>query len=820
MKPSDTKLGESEELLMANTVMSSLDTQQENLRFSDNREGECLDMSTVVDYTRGDTSQSIELQNFMNRPVKIYQTTWTEGADIGPIQFYPWELYFNNPQIKKKIDNYYLLRSNLKLKLVINASPFYYGCGFLAYQPLYLFEQNWDYSTNPAYFNKTLVTQKPIVYFYPQTNAGAEMSLPWCYHQEWIDITDIDNLRGMGRCFLSNFGPLANANSVVGSNVQITIYAWAEDIELAGPTQSLALQSRDKDEYDGIISKPASAVARVAGALEEVPIIGPFATATSTVAGTIGSIASIFGFSRVPTNDPVRPMRSKTHPNCSNTDIPDVIDKLTLDSKNELSIDPKLCGVPLQDEMDITSFTSRQAYLTNALWEASDTTGHNLRTIRINPGMRNYAGVVNNAKNTYFTPMGYVAQMFKYWRGDIIVTIKVICSQYHKGRLEIVWDPNSITNTIADPSMVNYTHILDISDQTEVSIRIPYTQPTAYLETSRESYINFFSANPFAPIQGFDNGTLSVRVLNPQTSPVASANIELLFFVRGAENLEFSAPAEITELLSPYQLQSTDKVTEDVVDIGVQPSKPFKEINLVYAGETVKSFRTLFQRMSNYMLYSKAETIPTTTISNTAMEIGRMALFPGCDPNGLFIANKVNSVGTMNYNFIGWHSSTWLSLAFIGNRGSFNYTISTVDDEATSYIQASRAPDSISTAINQASLTQNENALARTFIINFSGGMQGIAITNSKTQSAITVSIPLYSKYKMLSNNPNIRTTGASFDGSDGDRYRIKIYTTHKSVPVRFPLIAMQMSTGVDFSLVFFSGIQPLYWYLTAPTAA
>jgi hypothetical protein len=100
------------------------------------------------------------------------------------------------------------------LKIVINASPFYYGCGFLAYQPLYAFETNWDFSTNPDYFGDVLISQKPIVYFYPQTNSGAEITLPWMYHKEWVNCTSATDLQQLGRCCLGSFGTLRNANSV------------------------------------------------------------------------------------------------------------------------------------------------------------------------------------------------------------------------------------------------------------------------------------------------------------------------------------------------------------------------------------------------------------------------------------------------------------------------------------------------------------------------------------------------------------------------------------------------------------------------------
>lgn len=829
---SDTTLGEAEELIKSNMETASTEHQQELVNFTDNSPGEFLNTATAVDYTIGDESQSIDLEKFLIRPVKIFQTTWTEGASIARgTQIYPWHLYFNNAQIKKKLDNYFLLKCNLKLKLVINASPFYYGCGFMAYQPLYSFEENWDHATNPDYFTDSLISQKPIVYFYPQTNSGCEMSLPWCYHKEWVDATSAADLQGLGRLCISSFTDLKNANSVVGSNVQVTLYAWAEDVKIAGPTQKLAVQSREgkfKDEYDGVISKPASAIARFSGALSGVPVIGEFATATGAIAGAIGGIASIFGFSRVPSNDKTQPYRSKTNPNFANTDIPEVIDKLTFDSKNELSVDPKICGVPLSDEMDITSFVKRESLFTSFTWTSAAVTGDWLQVFRVSPSMRN----ITSRTNEYlmeFTPMSYVSQLFQYWRGDIIIKLKIICSQYHKGRLEVTWDPVSPLNSIADSSMINYTHILDISEQTEIEFRVPYTQPTAYSETRRAKTSTFRNSTPFSPTISMDNGTLGIRVLNPQTSPVASADITILAYVRGDDNLEFAGPVPIDQALSPYVVQSKEtnfsdkQVGCELIDIGIKASSAPKEINLIYHGETVTSFRVLMQRMNRYFSNCDDGTGTVSSRIVTYAQIPRMLMYPGFDPNGLHTANDIKGVSTSPANLVGWHYANWLALAFVANRGSIIYTangFSPSNNNVCTYIQ--RAPTETSRIIsNTATNTTNSSVTSSSFLYLNDSGLSGLTLTSSKTQSAITAGVPMYSQFKMLSNNPSIRTLGSTIDGSNNDTMYIAAEDMYRQgTTTSQPLLDVYAGVGVDFSLVFFTGLQPLYWYDSAPTGA
>merc|ERR1712127_414048 len=115
--------------------------------------------------------------------------------------------------------------------------------------------------------------------------------------QDWNEMGDIT---------IKSFGNLLHAN---GGNdpVTVTIYLWAEDVVLTVPTYSSILVSQagkysntiNGDEYgSGIISKPAAAIAKAAGALASLPVIGPYMTATQVASGAVANIAKMFGFSR------------------------------------------------------------------------------------------------------------------------------------------------------------------------------------------------------------------------------------------------------------------------------------------------------------------------------------------------------------------------------------------------------------------------------------------------------------------------------------------------------------------------------------------
>jgi hypothetical protein len=132
--------------------------------------------------------------------------------------------------------------------------------------------------------------------------------------------------------------------------------------------------------------------------------------------------------------------------------------------------------------------------------------------------------------------------MFKHWRGDIIIRMKVVCTKFHKGRLKISYDPRGDISTTDPAENAVYTEILDIGEKDDVELRIPYHQDLPWLKLDQTLTDNWAPGNALAPRAGIDNGCLTVRVLTGLTAPV-SGIVNLNFFIRGAENFEFANPA-------------------------------------------------------------------------------------------------------------------------------------------------------------------------------------------------------------------------------------------------------------------------------------
>ncbi len=813
------------------TIESKLETDG-LVSFTAETEGQEIDITTDVTTESVDYSINADLSKFLSRPVNINSYEWTVGGGTD-FSLKPWSLFLNHPSIKKKIDNYYLFRGDLHVKVVINASPFYYGCCMVAYSPL---EQYHRKTIGVTGVPNILYSQLPRIFVYPQNSQGGTLKLPFFYQKEWVNLSSLSDIQNLGELHFRFMSILSNANGATNP-ITIQTYAWMENIELHGPTSSLALQS-GKDEYGKtIISDTASAIARSMGMLSKVPVIGPFATGTSVIASAIGTVARHFGYTNVPVITPPSNFMPQTLPNYASTDIGTPIQKLTLDSKNELTIDPKTIGLDFGDELEISKIVGRESYIDGTIWSASDPVDDLLYNFRVNPAMCTVTadGASQNIVNG--TPMWMVSRLFGQWRGDIEFRFKIICSQYHRGRLRFTWDPAGNAST-TNATTEAYTRIVDIAEESDIIIRVPYMQQTAFLGCYN-ILPSLKGASALTPSSEFDNGVLTVRVLTELTSPIDSASVQILMFVRGCDNLEFGIPVNPAETLalSPYTVQSGilnyDEDETKNESIAMKPTYTPNNINLLYAGETISSLRTLLRRANLARTFvANASSVNTLYTQIHRSIFSRLPLYPGYDPNGVNSATGLVSGTTKPYNFVPYTSIAWIGQNFIGCRGSVFWYVNAVNPSIVGQLNLTRnpAPNSITLNVNNynvsASTASTNNAVARSVALFSGSGHAGQSVTNARIQTSVNASIPYYSKYKFRNYAPLYATLGTSFDDTDHDLAVIDCISspanllTANTQAMNSNQFITSCSIGTDFSFLFFLCVPVIYQYASQPVAA
>lgn len=779
-----------------------------------------------------DRTANVEMNEFFSRPVRIFNFTWNESDTIKTItNIAPWNLYFTDARVQYKLNNYAFIRAKLKVKILINASPFYYGAMMALYTPLQNLVPN-TVVTDPG--NRELIpySQRPHVWLNPQNNEGATMEFPFFYHQNWLNASSANDMLQMGQLSFVNYTTLQSANGAVGTGVSIAVYAWAEDVELSGPTVALSTQG---DEYGkGPVSSVATAIAKTAGKFSSVPFIGRFATATRIGASAVSSIASLFGFTNVPVIADTAPFRPEPYPKLASTASGFPIEKLTVDPKNELAIDPSVTGAKSDDELVISTLVQKESYLNSITWASTDAVDKLLYTAAVSPVLFDVV-TATASSNYYMPPMCWISNMFNHWRGDIIFKFKIVASTFHKGRLRISFDPagisgNNITNTAASSNVV-FTEIVDLGESNEVEFRIPYQQATSFLYLQNGvTNANLGWSTSTSPLflysnGGLYNGTITVRVQTALTAPVASTSLSVLVFVRGAENLEFANPNQIPQSLSMFAPQS------DVIDtkiLGTGPSGHSEERNLVNFGEQIMSLRTLMRRY-NFITTDHIPGVSTAIVSGYRKSFSRRPLAYGYDATGVHSAKGLIATGSnFPFNYVTVNPITYVMPAFIGYRGSINWTANHDNVTGINYIAIARDPSGNS---NVASLystipgtsTLNTSVSGRAAAnLNAIQGAPGMAMVSQRTNAGINVQLPNLSQFRFQFTSPKYASTPIFGDGSLYDMAVAEVIFNDTNVAGN----ASQPTTvhwyagiGTDFSLVFFLNVPTYLAYNSVPIA-
>nr|ULG00016.1 MAG: hypothetical protein 2 [Marnaviridae sp.] len=763
-----------------------------------------------------DQQPQIELAKYLSRPVLIKSHVWSQADSYTTTTTWdPWFLFFNSAPIKNKINNYSFINCTLKLKFVINASPFYSGAMCFTYCPLQkLVGEN--IVSDPAGSELLAFSQRPKVWIFPQTCEGGELELPFFYHKNWLDLTSADDVKNMGTITPALFAQLVSATGITGTSVVINVYAWAENVKLHAPTTKLALQS---DEFDYKPSQVASSVAKASGALSRVPLIGPYMKATSSVATGIARVASALGFTNVPNMDTISAVKLQPFPHNSTCEVSVPVDRSAVDPKNEVSIDPRTVGLDGTDELNIAYIAGREAYIGSAILSSTDAVDALTLVSRVTPALMYQYGPTTPIN---YTPMGYLTTMFKAWRGDIIFRFKFICTRFHKGRVRITFDPtNDISTTIPDYTTV-FNEIVDIGAEQDVEVRVPYSQAITFLQTNPLSGNYNFSGASLAP-DSYSNGLITMRVVNPLSGPVANTAIPVMVFVRAAENIEYAHPTTtvaLTATLSPLTLQSKEVeyplapkqiVAGNAYTVG-DPNKYH-----VHYGEAITSLRPLLHRLEfQYSVQS-----PFNSISNTLFMANfaqsRRLKYGGYEANGPWTANKIIGTGTAAYNFTKNNLPQLISLLFVGQRGSITHSYNV---ESQGYTPQNIALKRYDVAITGASYSSavtstssDANVLTSLMATNTLEFNSGTALTDARNQPAIVMNFPYYSRYNFQFVSPVLATVGSSIDASDSDNVILQVTSSKTSLggTVRANVWSQY---GPDYNFFFFRNTPSLYSYV------
>lgn len=473
-----------------------------------------------------------ELSTFFSRPILLSSGT------LDPSSYYTLtfvDKFFNNSAVINKLKYFAFVRGTFVLTLTISVNPVSAGCVLFAnkYTPLA--------ATTPTPENDRLAYAHLFTCDHLLLDASTPtgtMRIPWAGRYNDLPVATTQPSYFLNQRVL--FGPIVPFYSTLDGTPQAVSYKLEcafEEFQITTPTVwgSNAVYTSEITEASskGFISGPATVVENVAESLADVPILGPFAKATSLAAGAVSSIATLFGFSRPPNISAppyphaedyasfIGPLRVKT---------------ITVDPQQEVSLDGNTFG-DNKDNLALWPIISRPGICYWNQHTLTGATGTSFMELLVTPNVAISDLQWSAAAKTQFSlpPLSYVAQMFCLWRGTIKYTIRIPASNMCRGKLRFFFNPYQMTNTTilskySDIIQSAASVVIDLAHSVETTIEIPYTSIRPYQGVS----------TPFDTTTSI--GYLYGVIDEPVYQPATTFNYTVLIAISACEDFRFNIP--------------------------------------------------------------------------------------------------------------------------------------------------------------------------------------------------------------------------------------------------------------------------------------
>jgi hypothetical protein len=369
---------------------------------------------------------------------------------------------------------------------------------------------------------------------------------------------------------------------------------------------------------------------------------------------------------------------------------------------------------------------------------------------------------------------------------------------------------------------------VDISKENVLEVRVPYSQATAWLDNVDSGTELVVAGACPARNASRDNGVITMRVFTKLTSPSATSQVRVIVSVRGADNMEFAAPADGNSFDSYYEPQSQDMYVNDesptshMFDAGV---KSGADDHTVYMGEVVPSLRKLLRRSTYYgpMIFNASGGASTLQTTYVRMQNARFPSYYGYDNDGYCTAASVTGGAAHTFNSNYETPINTVAACYLSHRGSIIWHYNVDSPAPVKHLSAARSNNSLQLssygALNSVLGAASTFSMTNSRIAYLGDGHQGLSVLNQLTQTGLSVLVPMYNKFRMQSTSPNLRNLGDALDGSDSDALIFETSLTYDggggtALSEHLVQVDRYVGIGTDYSCQMFLNVPTTYQFL------
>jgi len=505
-----------------------------------------------------------------------------------------------------KLEGFAGMRATVVYKFVLAVERFAQGRLLIHYIPG---EYDVDHEKQHTY-NLQMKTQQPRIEVNVNRDTMVEIKIPYVSPSTHYNLQTREGI--WGRIFCSVYSPLVGLSAGINVNVFVSF----EDIDLVIPTYGSPQGGELENEKKTSISVNLRRAKKIATDASRIPLLSSIATPASWFLAAAENCASALGWSAAYNSDGLSRIGDYMNPYNLTCDGQRNSLPMGMSKDNEIDVLPGFAGNNI-DEMSIKFFATRPAYIDHFSIGTSDAVGAIAYNNIVSPAIfrtpiaTHGSGVLIGSVYSA-TPVGFLMNMTKYWRGSLVYSFKFVKTEFHTGKIEIVYQPYrlsavSYANTVYCPR-----HIVDIKDTDEFHVTIPYMQLTPWSDSS------------------IILGQLGVYVVSPLNCPTSvSSTIDVLIEVAAGDDFAIACPRNVMTMPMTYDTSPQSGLFSDDCRIkrfviGDTERKPLNlDAERYCIGEAIRSVKQLASRFSRTL---GVATVAGASTTFSAVEIKPMTI--------------------------------------------------------------------------------------------------------------------------------------------------------------------------------------------------
>jgi hypothetical protein len=593
-----------------------------------------------------------EFEQYLTHPLIINHQEWTSataGYNVSGnlIDLYRATAITDAPKLANKMTGFVYFAADIVLRFVVQGQSFAAG-KIVAYAvPRPKIPQP-ELSNVPLVMTigKVNTMIVPHVEIDPSKVETLELRLPCLTMTGCYAFSSALVKTGSWELGFEVINPIISGTATAGS-MTVCTYMHFENPRFEGLT-ALALSNNYEQEKEpnGTLSTFVNGLSRASGAfVGAVPFIDPAVSLFSTVTGGLGSILSILGFSKPPAVENFPVVLNRFGDNYTQFEGKSTSMVLAGSAKTSLGLSGSFSGADLGD-MSIANLCKKRGLVDiNTIAQAA-AAGSLVDTYEINPmKMRQQLSDIYEP-----TPMSGVSRVFRYWAGDIKLTLEVVATVFHRGTLLLAWDPNGGTAPDLDNATSSlHNVIIPVTGNSTTEITIPWKQGAS---------MKTLTAGKTYPDDN-NNGKAYLYVINPIKANGSTDGVYVNMYY-SSDNIRFNYP-DPQLIAGDWWPATAVPLSNAATKVSFGESSNFKNFSSRLFGEDYVSIKQLTSKLTLNTLL--AFTVP---VGNDGTACG--ANIP-VQPILHFDKSTASAGNVITNNF-----STYFRSAFLGYRGGTRVT--------------------------------------------------------------------------------------------------------------------------------------------------